>query len=201
MDVLPFRLEREIRKQSRGCLGLSVAGLSVLPLYALRPELGGPPLKIALLVVFAMAACGACYSIRRLWKSGRHPIYQRLAAWGPVESVVAALEREMDDSGVKAGAWLVSPNWLVGQLQVYRLRDIAWIFGRIVDDDIEATIIYLRDGSRERATLPFTAEAAVAVAKVAPWILLGEDESIKKQWSSHRDELLDSVREKYESCS
>jgi hypothetical protein len=129
----------------------------------------------------ALGALAACWLMHIGWnaylvlqKPHLHPVFKRLATLGPVDEVLASLENDINDRGMAADSWLVSPNWLVGPgYSIQRLRDIAWMHEES-DSDETHTAMYLRDGSNTIVRTHLRKAAQEAIAKMGPWIRWGD---------------------------
>jgi hypothetical protein len=153
-----------------------------------------------LLPAFALIAFG----LRRLYWPAAHPLARALARFGPPAEVADSIHGSIAPLRIGpiefSGDWLVCNSATSGNV-VFRKDDLLWVHK--VDVSVMGTTshrlkLYDRLGIRfEGSARPDVLERAVAaITERFPWLIVGWDERVHKQWIDDPASLVPRVEER-----
>lgn len=163
---------------------------------------------VAAIVCLLIAIWGALRAALRLGDVNRHPIMRALRRFGDPEEIAEQIDHEINSYHDKLGNIRLTRNWLVHQhgltFNAARLNDVVWMYKHVLKTKYYGVVtvaktysVYLWD--RHGKCITITAkekevdEMLQAIYQRAPWIIVGYDQQLEKQWKKNRDELVSVV--------
>jgi len=156
--------------------------------------------KLIILGLFILA----CWNIVKFWKRNKnqtsHPINIALLKFGPPEKIASIINEEVKTPKVEVKPVIITSSWLFKPsffgLEMILLGELAWVYNKVTTNytngirtgESYSIAIYKRDGKLlEIPCGQLAASMLIArVAEVAPWVVSGYSEEIKKLWDTDR---------------
>jgi hypothetical protein len=168
-----------------------------------RPAVAG---LLFLVVFLGTGVVLTAVGLRRLRRPETHPLARALERFGPPAEVADAVGRS--GQPLRVGPIEFSGDWFVCQAPrtgwtVFRVDDLVWVHA--LQETINRTPLY-RVKLYDRGGVMFVGrgrkdviEAAVAtVTAKAPWLVVGWDERVAKEWQADPASLVPRVEERRE---
>lgn len=155
------------------------------------------------------------------WRQARphwHPAARVLARFGGCDGVNSAITQEIDRGThtLRMGHSLLTPSWLLQEsrygLEVVHFSELAWCYPKVTKHSVNlmptgtshAAVVCHRRGSLEVAAVDEThAQTFVQeLQRRAPWILVGYDKELARQWHANPGSVCQAVatrREQYDA--
>jgi hypothetical protein len=164
-------------------------------------------IAIVFLALFFWQAIPAWRALR---DPERHPLAQRLAAWGDPMGVAVEAEREFEHPLLKGKAgWRLGSKYLVRStffsFNVLRFRDVLWGYKKITKHSVN----FIPTGKTYEAIVQCTGGAATIPGKEkkvdellefvqqrAPWAVYGYSDELSTTFNKHQQDFVNGVEQR-----
>ena len=144
---------------------------------------------------------------------GGDALSAQLKVYGDPAVLGAELDGEFVGQVFRRNRIYLGPRWMVymrGEVIVRRVDDLVWIYLETIRHKLNGIIpigttyqlvVWEKPGRGAAMELSKAKaeEALAALAKMAPWVLIGYTEAIKESWNNDRDDLIAHVQERRKS--
>ncbi|MCA9886271.1 MAG: hypothetical protein H6670_04525 [Anaerolineaceae bacterium] len=149
---------------------------------------------------------GVYRGITHLANPNKHPFLKSLARLGDVDDVVDRIEKERVLGEEKIGRLTLTRSWVIDEkgnnFRAMRAEDIIWIYKHAQRSRYGTNYsVRIYDGHGEKLFVGAknqdqADEMGMAIAKKAPWALLGFDKAIEDAYNKNRGELIAAVEKR-----
>lgn len=193
----------QIKRSAR----IALAGLAVgscffgfLAFMALRDIQDGSQ-WLGLIWILLLLAClfGMYKTIDNSRNLEKHPLIKSLAAFGPVDQIVAKVEAEIKDPDLQTSTFILTKSWILGGMNIAFMPEIVWAHLKTLTQNFvvknHSVIIYKRNGQFFETQGKENECHAVleAISKKVPWAIVGYNTDLKKLWNSDKNSFIQQV--------
>ncbi len=219
-----FNVDSAVRWSSlKGTIGWGLAtGVVLMILISGGPDLfqglkqgdGGSIVGTLVLgLLFALFGWLTTSAVSILNNPRSHSIYTKMASIGPVDTIVADLEKQVRETGQKMGSFIFTPNYLVNAsaVELHQYTDLVWIYKKQTRHSVNfiptgstyEVIMHTRDGKEHtmQASCAVVDQVLQTLARGCPWIVAGYSDQLRNLWSRTRGDFIaevDARRQQYE---
>ncbi len=163
---------------------------------------------VAAVICLLIAIWGVLRAFLRLSDVNRHPIMRALQRYGDPEEIADQIDHEVNSYTDKKGNIKLTRNWLVHQqgltFNAARLNDVVWMYKHVLKTKYYGVVtvaktysVYVWDRHGHCVTITSKEKQVDEMLQViyqrAPWIIVGYDQQLEKEWKKNRAEVVASV--------